>query len=158
MRSQRGTRASGFTLIEILIVVIILGILASVIIGLLGNTSRDAGGTALRDNLRTMRNALQVYVAQHGGYPSLADFESQMTQYTDADGNPSPTPTATHRYGPYILTMPRMPVGTQKGKTSVTSLTYTDGFGWQYDETSGAILANLPDVDVDADGVKFNTY
>ena len=94
MRLQRAPRSTvvnrrtrAFTLVEILIVVIILGILATIIIGLFQNGSRDAAAASLKDNLRNIRSQLQLYVAQHGTYPSLTNFEQQMTQYTHADGN-----------------------------------------------------------------------
>src|SRR5436305_1565391 len=51
IRSSRTLRR-GFTLVEILIVVIILGILASIIIGLVGSTQKDASVGALKDDLR----------------------------------------------------------------------------------------------------------
>jgi general secretion pathway protein G len=166
MRLQRAPRSTvvnrrtrAFTLVEILIVVIILGILATIIIGLFTNSTRDAAANSLRDNLRNMRSQLQLYLAQHGSYPSLATFDAQMTQYTDTDGTTSATKTSTHIYGPYILQLPPMPVGVEKGKTTITSASsYTTGFGWGYDPTTGGFKANLPDTDVDSDGNKFNTY
>jgi len=158
MRSGRTTRRAGFTLVEILIVVIILGILASIIIGLFSNTSKDAGESALRDNLRSMRNAIQVYLAQHATYPALGSFEAQMTQYTDATGGTSATKTATHVFGPYILAMPPLPVGINKGQVDVTTTTYAAGFGWGYDDNTGSFKANCPDGETDDSGVRYNSY
>jgi prepilin-type N-terminal cleavage/methylation domain-containing protein len=149
----------GFTLVEILIVVIILGILASIIIGLFNNTSKDASYNSLKDDLRTMRSMVQLYLAQHGSYPALATFEPQMTLYSDASGNTSPTRSTTYPYGPYILRMPPLPAGTEKGKTTVTTMSsYSAGYGWQYDPNTGKIRANCPDSDVDAEGIPLNTY
>jgi general secretion pathway protein G len=157
MRGDRRSR-HGFTLIEILIVVIILGILASIIIGLFGNSSKDAATGALKDNLRAIRSAIEVYNAQHGKYPGQATFESQMTLFTNSAGATSATRTGTFQYGPYILTMPPLPIGTDKGATSVTSLTYASGYGWGYDAISGKLRANCPDTDKDEAGVPYNTY
>jgi len=158
MRVRRGYKPRAFTLVEILIVVIILGILATIIIGLFQNGTKDAAATSLKDNLRNMRSQLELYVAQHGRYPALATFEQQMTQYTDADGNVSATKTPTYCYGPYIISMPVLPVGVNKGRTTVTTLTYTAGHGWGYEATSGVFKANTPDAEVDQDGIAFNTY
>jgi general secretion pathway protein G len=158
MRVPRVRQTRAFTLVEILIVVIILGILATIIIGLFQNGTKDASAASVKDNLRNLRSQVQLYAAQHAGYPSLALFEQQMTQYTDADGNVSPTKTTTHIYGPYIINMPALPVGVNKGQRGVTSLTYTPGFGWGYEPTSGMIKANTPATEVDQDGVAFNTY
>ena len=154
-RSQAGR---AFTLVEILIVVIIMGIIGTIIIGLVANSTGDAAAKALKDNLRSIRSALEVYIAQHGSYPAAGTFEAQMTMFTNEAGATSATKTATHVYGPYILAMPPLPVGAEKGKTTVTGPTYTAGFGWAYDATSGQFRANLPDTEVDGDGVAFNTY
>jgi prepilin-type N-terminal cleavage/methylation domain-containing protein len=157
-RTSRSTQRSAFTLVEILIVVIILGILATIIIGIFGNTTKDAGGASLKDNLRSIRSAIQIYSAQHGRYPAQATFEAQMTQYTNTTGATSTTRTGTYSYGPYILTLPPLPVGTDKGATTVTTTTYQAGHGWQYDATSGTFKANCPDTDKDDSGVAYNTY
>ena len=156
---NRRVASRGFTLVEILIVVIILGILASIIIGLIGNTSKDAGVSSLKDNLRSIRSAVQIYLAQHATYPSGPSFADQMTLYSDASGATVTARDPAHPYGPYILAMPPMPVGTEKGKTTVTtSTTYSAGYGWRYDATTGQFKPNLPDTDVDDQGVAFNTY
>src|SRR4051812_20218887 len=89
---HRRPRAA-FTLIEILIVVIILGILATIIIGLFTNSAKDASTNALKDDLRSIRSALQVYMAHHGSYPTTGAFESQMTLFTDSAGATSPSKT-----------------------------------------------------------------
>src|SRR5688500_14645619 len=101
MRSPRVRQARAFTLVEILIVVIILGILATIIIGLFANSTKDASAKSLKDNLRNMRSQLELYMAQHGNYPALATFNAQMTQYTDGAGATSATKTPTYCYGPY---------------------------------------------------------
>ena len=151
-------RRSGFTLIEILMVVIILGVLATIIIGLFNNSSSDAATNSLKDNLRAIRGQIEVYYAQHGSYPALATFTSQMTQYTDASGTTSTSPSAAYHYGPYILSMPALPVGVNKGLTTVTGTTYTDGYGWEYDATTGTFKANCKDTEVDQQGNVYSTF
>jgi prepilin-type N-terminal cleavage/methylation domain-containing protein len=151
-------RPRAFTLIEILVVVMILGILAAIIIGLFGNTTADANLSSLKDNLRAMRSGLQIYVAHHGSYPAASSFEAQMTQYTDEAGNTSATPSSTYRFGPYILALPALPVGTNKGKTAITGAAYTSGFGWQYDSATGDLRANCQDTESDGQGNYFHTF
>jgi prepilin-type N-terminal cleavage/methylation domain-containing protein len=157
MRVRRTRHA--FTLVEILIVVVILGIIASIVIAVFNNNLKDAAEKALRDDLRNMRSQLELYMAQHGTYPGLAEFEHQMVLYTDTSGNSSATHSDVFKYGPYIIAMPVMPVGTNKGKTGVTSnASYTPDYAWGYDPISGKFQANLPDTDLDSEGVKYNTY
>ena len=59
-------RASGFTLIEILIVVIILGILAAIVIPQFSNASSDARKASLQSTVQTLRSQVALYKLQHG--------------------------------------------------------------------------------------------
>ena len=148
-----------FTLVEILIVVIILGIIATIVIAIFHNTVDDARAKALKDDLRNIRNQIQLYQAQHGTYPGLAEFEHQMVLYSNEAGITSNTKSAVYPYGPYIVEMPRQPVGVRHGMTGVCGMgANAADCGWQYDPVTGNFRANLPDSDVDGDGVRFNTY
>src|SRR5689334_16899428 len=63
--------AKVYTLIELLIVVIIIGILAAIAIPQFANTGGDAQESALSANLNTIRSAVELYRVQHAGvYPS----------------------------------------------------------------------------------------
>ncbi|HEX8525331.1 MAG TPA: prepilin-type N-terminal cleavage/methylation domain-containing protein [Tepidisphaeraceae bacterium] len=158
--NSRAARRSnkGFTLVEILIVVIILGILASIVVAQFTNVRGSTSDTALKDNLRWMRSAILLYQAEHGSFPTLANFQGQMTSFTDLQGSVSATRDATHKYGSYMLSLPPLPIGVQKGQSAVTGTTYAANYGWQYDETSGTIRPNCQDSETDADGTAYNTY
>src|SRR3989454_8098683 len=65
MKTYR-TNKSGFTLVEILIVVIILGILAAIVIPQFTNASSDARNSSLASLLQTIRSQVQLYKLQHG--------------------------------------------------------------------------------------------
>ena len=104
----------GFTLIEMLIVIIILGILAMVIIPQITVSTEDAKVSTLKANLSGVRGTIEVYYAQHNmTYPGVATdgtntagtalaFVNQLTQFTDIAGVVSGTKTTTAIYGPYI--------------------------------------------------------
>lgn len=96
----------GFTLIEILIVVAIIAILASVVLIGLG-PSQQAGRDARRiSDLHEVQTALQLYYNEHGSFPAdttwatltatlEADTQIDITQVPN-----DPTPKATYYYAP----------------------------------------------------------
>ncbi len=65
MNAIRKHRNSGFTLVEILIVVIILGILAAIVIPQFTNASQDARRNSLMSQLQTVRSQIELYKLQH---------------------------------------------------------------------------------------------
>ncbi len=151
----------GFSLIELVIVVVIIGILAAIAIPRMSRGAAGASDSALSSNLATLRSALDLYQAEHGGsFPTLANLPNALTQYSDITGTTfSATQVAATGviYGPYLRAVPALPVGADKGKNTF-SATRTAGFGWVYDAATGAISANCPDAEVDARNVKYNTY
>jgi len=62
----RSTAKKGFTLIEILIVVIILGILAAIVIPQFSSASGDARKASLQSTAQTLRSQIALYKLQHG--------------------------------------------------------------------------------------------
>jgi general secretion pathway protein G len=69
-RSLLKAASRGFTLVEILIVVVILGILAAVAVPQFSAATDDARVVATKDQLEKVRKALSVYfVQQNGAYP-----------------------------------------------------------------------------------------
>src|SRR5499427_4093491 len=64
MQAHR-TNKSGFTLVEILIVVIILGILAAIVIPQFTNASQDARKNSVSSLLQTIRSQIELYKLQH---------------------------------------------------------------------------------------------
>lgn len=68
---QRHAR-NAFTLIELLIVVVILGILAAIVVPQFSNASDSAVKSALKSQLQTISSQLELYRVQHqGSYPTL---------------------------------------------------------------------------------------
>ena len=63
----------GFTLIEILIVVVILGILAAIVIPQFTEASQDAEESAAKSSLQTVRAQVQLYNFKENGYPATLD-------------------------------------------------------------------------------------
>lgn len=134
-------RKSGFTLIEILIVVVILGILAAIVIPQFTNASETAKGSNLLSQLQTIRSQFELYQVQHGGnYPPVltgggSDWR-ELTEKTDLDH----TLNAAGKYGPYLQQAPANPFISD----DTLAITVGDGTaGWIWDAGTNMIYANV---------------
>ena len=80
---KNNSSCAGFTLVEIMLVVIIIGILATVVVGKFGGMSEKASRNATRISIRNIGVAVETYEMEAGKYPaSLQD----LTQATDERG------------------------------------------------------------------------
>lgn len=123
---------AGFTLVELVVVILILGILAGVAAPKMFKTSAKATDNALKQTLSVVRDAIELYSAENGGsYPSIASsnaFQALLSPYIRGD-------------------FPNCPVGAVglKGTNTVlASSTTTAATGpWRYDATTGHFAVNL---------------
>ena len=145
----------GFTLVEILIVVVILGILAAIVIPQFTQASTEAKTNSLMSDLQTLRSQIELYKVQHNDTPpTFADFENQMIYCTDVGGNiqgagsKQRDAAAGFIYGPYLERIPANPFNDLN--TVSDSGAGDNAGGWEYNENTGEIYA---DDDTDADGV-----
>jgi general secretion pathway protein G len=69
----------GFTLIEILIVVVILGILAAIVIPQFTNAADEASASQAKTQLQSMRSQVQLFRAKVGRLPGDSDENGEMT-------------------------------------------------------------------------------
>lgn len=154
-------RRSGFSLVELVIVLVIIGVIAAIAIPRMTRGANNAGSTSLKANLQVLRNAIELYRAEHeGSFPTIANFTDQLTKYTKIDGtdaNASPDTASGRIYGPYLASIPELPVGTNKGKTAVEAAQSATS-GWIYNQTTGVIIAGSAAGDTDQDGTAYNTY
>ncbi|MBN2316800.1 MAG: prepilin-type N-terminal cleavage/methylation domain-containing protein [Sedimentisphaerales bacterium] len=158
MTKSRGTHIRAFSLLELVIAVAIIAIIAAIGIPRLSRGTQGAADSALSGNLSLLRNAIDIYAAEHGGtYPTVADCNDQLTQYSNTTGTTSATKTTTYIYGPYVRSIPPLPVGAKKGKTGIAGADGTN-VGWIYSATDGSIKANTTDSELDEAGKKYNEY
>jgi general secretion pathway protein G len=122
---------SGFTLVEILIVVVILGILAAIVIPQFTDASTEAKTSSLCSNLQTIRSQIELYKIQHNDNPPLlASFEAQMTGTTDESGT-----VGAGNLGPYLREIPVEPF------TGSNAVTAAGAGGWNYTQATGEFWA-----------------
>jgi general secretion pathway protein G len=139
IRKYRASSKRGFTLVEILIVVIILGILAAIVIPQFTNASTEARQSNVRSQLQTLRSQIELYKLQHKDVPPALVTSNWdcFTKYTDIDGDIAASKDATHIYGPYMNAAPVNPLS---GFNTIGAALADDG-GWVYSETTGVISA-----------------
>ena len=75
---QRSHSRSGFTLIEVLLVVVIIGILAAIVVPRLGGRTKEAQISATKSSVASISLALDVYEVDNGTYP--ASLQSLLTK------------------------------------------------------------------------------
>jgi len=163
MQVRSGKRA--FSLVELVIVVVIIGVIAAIAVPRISRGAKGAGESALRGSLASMRNAIDMYAAEHAGaFPGADGVEAtllrQLTEKTDVLG------VAGGNYGPYLRRgFPPCPVGVRTGDTGVilnntasppAVSEATAGKGWIYNYSTGEIIANSDDPD--DSGVVTSTY
>ncbi len=114
-------RRKAFTLVEILIVVVLLGVLAAIVIPAFANSGTLARGSTLATNLKLLRRFMLVYTSQHlevgPGYPNgdagVAPvdqvFRDQAMLSSTAQGQTAPRGSAGFGYGPYLSKIPANP-------------------------------------------------
>ncbi len=130
----------GFTLVEILIVVVILGILAAIVIPQFTEASTEAKTSSLCTDLQTMRSQIELYKVQHNDdlpTDGTAGFIAGMTGQTDIYG------AVGTDYGPYVQKIPTNAF-TDKNTVDVlgTDIVGNDSHGWDFNPTTGAFHAD----------------
>lgn len=157
-------RERGFTLVEILIVVLILGILGAVVLPRFSNATAIARASMLADSLRIFRTQIMVFKGQHRGVapsylngdtsadPTEAAFIAHMTQASNDSCQTAPPNTAGFRRGPYLREIPVNPVN---DKSSVQIIVAAepmpdagdDSHGWIYQPSTLTFKADCPGAD-----------
>jgi len=135
---NRNLRA--FTLVEILIVVIILGILAAIVTVQITRASTDARNNSIVSTLHSIRQQIELFKFQHDGKaPDLGNNDARYWIILLGKSNTADllNPVATGKYGPYLRSAPVNPAN---GLTAIGNAA-NKNVGWVYSSTDGSIKA-----------------
>ena len=117
----------GFTLVEILIVVIILGILAAIVIPTFTNSAQDARRSALASTVQSVRAQIELYKLQHGD--TLPDLVTSWAPFTGTSTFGGTT------FGPYMQAAPENQLQANSAVVkngTATAAGDTQGFVYDY--------------------------
>ena len=144
------TKRDGFTLVEVLIIVVILGILAAIVIPQFSSASEEAKLSNLVSDLQSVRSQIQLYKLQHkgvlpgAGETGTATFGDAMTKYTDANSKLTATQEpADGVYGPYLQKIPKNSFN-DSNEVSIGTASPSNDYnsGWYFNSKTGAFNAN----------------
>jgi general secretion pathway protein G len=99
MRHQKG-----FSLIEIMVVVVIMGILASIVVPKLMSRPDEARAVKAKQDVLTLQNAIELYKLDNGIYPTTDQGLNALVE------QPQSGPQATH-WKSYLKSLPKDPWG-----------------------------------------------
>jgi general secretion pathway protein G len=146
----------GFSIVELMIVVAVLGILAAIVVPQFQSHVTQAKEAVAKDSLRILRSGIELYAAQHGGIPP---------GYEDDDPGTIPNSSTFHEQlvleGKYVSKMPENPFnqlssvlvlangGTFPGAA-------TGKYGWIYQPAISTIRLDWPGTD--KYGIRYYDY
>ena len=165
-------KKNGFTLVELIIVVTILGIMAAIVIPTFQGNVATAKESASKSNLMTIRTQIELYKLQHNGYPpgyannAVADITSvelQLIRTTTVNGitSSSTVPSTPFLYGPYLKKIPKNSFNNLSNIAKVDvgtafSAAVNGTSGWLYKIETGEIVMNW--TGTDSEGVAYYNY
>ena len=166
-------KKKGFTLIEVILVVTILGILAAIVLPTFSDQTVIAKESAAKSNLMAMRTQIELYKLQHNGVPpgyvsgtgaSVDVLGLQFVGTTTVAGiaSSSTIPVSPFLYGPYLRKIPKNPFN------NLSTISYVDlatafsaavngtSSGWLYKKETGEFVINW--TGTDTQGTAFYSY
>lgn len=158
-------KAKAFTLVEILVVVVLLGVIAAIVIPSFANSTTSAKDSALAVDLQLLRRVILIYKSQHlevgPGYPNGDTtqapteqvFIDQTTTASNTNGQTAATGTPGFNRGPYLM---KIPVNPFNEKNTIEILAdgqafpanANDSHGWIYKAATSEIRADNTGADL----------
>jgi general secretion pathway protein G len=121
----RNKKQFGFTLIELLVVISIIGLLSSVVMTNLDGVRKKGRDARRIEDLRQIRNALELYFQDHGYYPpSSCGYDCNGYRYSNS---PSSWNALAADLAPYLAKLPVDPINSNCSPWNNNCFSYTYG-------------------------------
>lgn len=163
----------GFSLVELIIVVAVLGILAAIVLPTFQGHVTAAKQAAAKNSLHLLRGTIELYAAQHNdvppGYaggdvsvpPNFMVFYDQLAKATNAQGQTAEPGTAGYDCGPYLKKLPENPFNRAKIPKMILNTETLPGeatgtYGWIYKAATKTIKLDWPGTD--KEGIRYYDY
>lgn len=131
-------RRAGFTLVELVVVVLVLGIIASVAAPKMFDTAGDARDNGTTQSLAVVRDAVELYRAEYGSYPgdagTEADFQADLNDFLQGPFPKNQISAAAND-------------ATVKVETGGLPLSASGAEDWKYDNVTGEFIINTAGFD-----------
>jgi len=121
-RSHETAKEGGFTLFELLVVIIILAILAGIVVFAVGSTQANGIASSCSTDAKTFQTALQEYNADLNSWPPLG-LGSALTSTVTVNGT---------TYGPFLRSLPSSANYTIVTDGAGGTYVYPMGTGWNH--------------------------
>jgi general secretion pathway protein G len=117
------TLKRGFTLVELLIVIVIIAVLAAIALPRFMDSGQRSKEASLKANLKLIRNGLELFKNDTGAWPATLNDLTVTTAPASGKDNAGAAKTisAPDFKGPYIRSIPNDPIANAAFTYSVTS-------------------------------------